>query len=587
MRLLCALSLLLALAPAARGAEVARDGRASLRAVHRGEGVCLAFFHGRARFSEACRRTPYSTFRAIAVPGSDDRFGVAVDRRVATIAVSGRRFATAEARGFDARFALIRANGSHPILRFRDASGALIGAWQKSGGINALPRGLAVRRAGAVRLRAYRGRELRPDPLVIDRVVRDSCVDFRRFRHDTAICLDLSAGPHVASVVLPPCRRAPGLIGGMVPAGTQHVVAVLGNGERRRTDILPLPPRYGSHSFLLRLPRGQAIRNVTAYDDARDVVAREPVMAEPPRRHCPEPGGGELERDLTVELDAPRIPGGGEVAATDGEHALVVVDADDPDGLCAGVDVMPRRSPCGRPSPDPAANTVFRQDGAVAGVLGPEVASVDLELTDGATMAVATTTGEGYTGRYAGRLRFLIATVPRGVVRRAVLRDASGHRLAAGPVVVLDPRVAAARSLAGLEVAALQEAGDVDATARPRLCVRLVGVTLGALELLRDRLLCDHRTGDAPMLALAPCGRPGSALVGVIPRSVRRIRVRLDDGRVVRPLLARLGRALLWIARPPRRVAVAAVIYRHRRVALRLPPRARQCGYAGVHTLID
>jgi hypothetical protein len=143
------------------------------------------------------------------------------------------------------------------------------------------------------------------------------------------------------------------------------------------------------------------------------------------------------------------------------------------------------------------------------------------------------------------------------------------------------------RVLSGLTVAALREAGDVDATARPRLCVRLEGVSLGDLELQRDKLLCDNRTGDAPFLALTPCDRTRSALVGVIPRSARDIRVRLDDGRVVRPLLAKLGRALLWIARPPRRAGVTAVTYRRGRVALRLPPRARQCGYAGVHTLID
>jgi hypothetical protein len=113
----------------------------------------------------------------------------------------------------------------------------------------------------------------------------------------------------------------------------------------------------------------------------------------------------------------------------------------------------------------------------------------------------------------------------------------------------------------------------------------LDGVNLGDLELLRDQLLCDDRTDDAPVLALAPCDRPRSGLVGVIPRSARGIRVRLDDGRVTRPLLAKLGRALLWVARPPRRAAVTGVIYRRHRVALHLPPRSRQCGYVGGHAL--
>jgi hypothetical protein len=585
MRLFGSLALLLVMAPAAHGAEVARNGRASLRAEHRHGGICLTFFHGRAQFGESCRRTPYSTFRAIEVAGSDNRFGVAADSSVATIEVNGRSFATSAADGFDTSFAIIRAHGPSPILRFRDASGDLIGAWQRSGGFDALPRGEAVHRADAVRLLAYRARELRPDPLEIDRIVRDSCVDFQRFRYHTALCLDLSGEPHVTPVVVPPCRHAPGLLGGMVPAVTQRVVVVLGNGDRRRTDVLPLPPRYGTQSFLLPLPDGQAIQRVTAYDDAGQVVARKAVMAEPPPPHCPAAGGGELTSDTSVEFDAPRSPGGGQVAAADGEHRLVVADAGDPQGLCAGVDVMPVHSACRRPSPDPAANTVFRQDGAVAGVLGNEVASVDLLLTDGTTRTVPTTAGEDYTGRYAGRLRFFLAVVPRGVVRRAVLRDTAGHRLAAGPVRVADPKVVGRRTLAGLRVAALEAAGGIDAQARPRLCVRLEGVSLGELARLRDQLLCDDRARDAQALALAPCDRPRSALVGVIPRSARDIRVRLADGRVVRPLLAKLGRALLWIARPPRRAAVAAVVYRHHRIPLRLPPRARQCGYAGGHEL--
>jgi hypothetical protein len=581
MRLIAALALLLVTAPVASGDEVARDDRGSLRVEHRRGDLCLTFFHNRARFGESCGPTPYSTFRAVAVSGSNDRFGVAVDDGVAEIEVNKRSYATASAVGFEARFAIIRARGPSPILRFRDATGALVGAWQEAGGFDALPRGVAVRRARGVLVRVYRGRELRPDPLEIDRVVRNSCIDFQRLGHHTAMCVDVSAQPHVASVVLPPCRRAQGLIGGMVPAATQRVVAVLGNGDRRSTDILPLPPRYGTHSFLLPLPGGQAIRRLTAYDDAGQLVAREPVSAPPPRRDCPEPGGGELVADTAVAFDGLRPPGVSQVAATDGEHRLVVADAADPHGLCAGVDVMPVRSPCGRPSADPAANRVFRQGGAVAGVLGNEVASVDLELTDDTTLAVPTTAGEGYTGRYAGRLRFLVATVPRGVVRRAVLRDTAGHQVAAGRVRVADPEVVGRRTLAGLRVAALQDAGDVDAGSRPRLCVRLEGVGLGGLERLRDGLLCDDSARDAPMLALAPCDRSTSALVGVIPRSARGIRVRLADGRVTRPLLAKLGRSLLWIARPPRRAAVAAVVYRHDRIAFRLPPRARQCGYVG------
>jgi hypothetical protein len=281
-----------------------------------------------------------------------------------------------------------------------------------------------------------------------------------------------------------------------------------------------------------------------------------------------------------------RPAGGAQVAAEDGRHRLLVADAVNPHGLCGGVDALTGRFPCGPPSPDPLVNNVTRQGGAVTGTLGPEVASVDLRLTDGTTRSVPTTTGPAYTGRYAGHVRFFIATVPRGTVATAVLRDAGGHELAAGPVFVADePKLVGRGRLAGLGVTALRVPGVIDTAARSQLCVRLAGVDLGGLELLLDPILCVHRRYSAPVVAAAPCDHRRSALVGVVPRGSHALRVQLADGRTVRPLLAKLGRALLWIARPPRGGRVTGVRYRHHTVPLRLPPRDRQCGYVGVHTL--
>jgi hypothetical protein len=414
-------------------------------------------------------------------------------------------------------------------------------------------------------------------------VISEACVELVRGRSSYGTCVGSGSGRILVDLV-PPCRSAPAVLGGVVPAAADRVSVVLGNGRRLRGPTYTLPARFGARAFALAVPTGQAIRSVTADGEQGEVVATEKVRREPVRADCPFGGSGSTLSDDIGAIGRQRPAGAPQVAATDGDHRLLVADQRGGSGMCIGIDLLPERFPCGPVTPDPQLATVFRQGGAVAAILGSEVAYVDLRLTDGTTRRVPTVPGERYTGRYAGQVRFLVAAVPR--VREAILRDAAGHELTRDLVYVADePQVVGRGRLAGLGVTALRQPGIFDAVARSQLCVRLEGVSLGGLELLGDPILCEHRRSTAPVVALAPCGRPRSALVGVIPRSARGLRVQLADGRTVRPLLAKLGGALLWIARPPRRGRVIAVRYRHHRVPLRLPPRARQCGYVGVGPL--
>src|SRR3712207_337875 len=127
VRLLAAVALLLAIAPAARAAEVARDGDVSVHAVERRGELCLTVYEGAERYDEACAAPPYSAFRFLAASVPEDRFAMAVAPRVAEVDVGGVRYPTVAAEGFDLRFAIGR-NAAAPFVRMYDGAGAAIGA---------------------------------------------------------------------------------------------------------------------------------------------------------------------------------------------------------------------------------------------------------------------------------------------------------------------------------------------------------------------------------------------------------------------------------------------------------------------------
>jgi hypothetical protein len=579
VRFAAAVALVLALAPAAGAAEVAREGAVSLHAeVRRGE-LCLTIFHRARQFGEECGDPPYSAFRVIEVPGPGNTFGLAVAPSVSEVEVAvHRRPSTASAEGFDARFAIVHMRPVH-ILRLFDSAGVMIGA-----NVSAEPletRRVTVARAGGARLMGYRSDQLVPDPIELDRTFTEACVELVRDRSSLGTCVYSGLG-RIRTRLLPACRSAPAVLGGVVPAAADSVVVVLGDGRRLRARTHMLPLIVAARAFALPVPSGQAIRSVTVDGEQGEVVATAAVRHEPAGALCPPTGSRSTVFEDSADLIAQRPAGALQAAATDGGHRLLVADARGERGMCSGIDALPDRLPCGPVTPDPELAAVFRQGGAVAAILGREVASVDLRLTDGSLRRVPTGAGERYTGRYAGHarfgryagdVRFFVAAVPRGTVREAILRDAGGHELARHAVSVRDdPQVAGRRRLAGLRVTALRQPGLVDTELRPELCVHLDGVRLGDLELPGDPFLCERRRADAPLVVTAPCRRARSALVGVA-RPGRVPRVVLADGRVIRPLVAKLGRARLWVARPPRRAAV--------RRPVRLPPRSEQCGYAG------
>ena len=578
MRVLVVVLFSLLLAPAARAAEVARSGDVSLGATHeRGDRICIVTFAARAQTGETCGRTPYTGFRVIDVSGSDDWYGLAVDERTAAVEVDGRRFAAHVAAGFDARFVLLRLPRPRPVLRLLAANGTVIGAVQQLATDDLrFPSHNVLRIAGA-RVAVAPDRELRATPLRYDRVVAQRCVRLLRGRSVTASCLDLPATDEIRSVTLPPCGALPGLLAGIAPASARTVAVTLGSGRVLRAGT---HPALGVRAYALALPGGEAIRGARAADRAGVVVATERLLRAPLRAHCLGPNSAEFSSfDLGLGFLAGLHAAGPEqVAAEAGGHRLLVADANDPSALCAGLDRITRVLGCGPPSLDPELAIVTRQGAFLAGIFGPDVARVDLRLADDTVQQVATTSAPGYTGRFAGRLRFLFVAQPDRV-RRAVLRDAAGHVLNRSEVLLSSPDLAVThRRLAGVGITARHLEFGTDTQRRAGLCAEPVGLSFADVGLPPARLLCDWTAAGRPVLVLAGCERTRIAILGVVAPGVRP-RIILGDGRAFRPLIARLGGARLWIARPPRGAAVTRIVFGARHRSLALPPRAQQCGY--------
>ena len=139
---------------------VAREGDYVLRARYDG-GLCLSLTRGERRVGiGSCTRGPVSTFSPATLFAFDPRApqAFAVADQVATVAFGtparvGRRVPTVAARGFRARFVIAPRPEHDGLLRFFDASGALVGAHQlqpaRFGALTPSPSQVVYRRGGA------------------------------------------------------------------------------------------------------------------------------------------------------------------------------------------------------------------------------------------------------------------------------------------------------------------------------------------------------------------------------------------------------------------------------------------------------
>lgn len=239
------------------------------------------------------------------------------------------------------------------------------------------------------------------------------------------------------------CKERFRLLHGAAPVGTRAVRAELGDGRLVPARLAPYPAA-GTVAYALVLPPGAALRavrlrradgtqeRVTLRSAPLDVIcrAKDARLSASSELIRVDPG-----RPFLSALDrTPVIVPAGPVTEVPGDPGFRV--ADGPDGkLCVAVAGQPLRSfGCGPVTAgygDLVTNldSFERPRGAIV-VVPAAVAAVRLGRRAGALRTVATVGAEGYTGNYAGRVRFL-ATRLRGLddADRVVYLDAAGRVL--------------------------------------------------------------------------------------------------------------------------------------------------------------
>jgi hypothetical protein len=490
------------------------------------------------------------------------------------------------------RFVLLAApNLDEPyLMRFLGADGRVVGATGNPLAPEPVlerPTVFASGRAGGARWRAqaFVDQQLRGTPLEPDRLERVTCVGLTPFRSPALggagflraqACAD--EGPLHAAVVpnvATACRPDGSAVAGLVAARIARLVAVLGDGRRQRVDVHALPAGFGGRrAFAFAEARDTAVRTLEAFDAAGRRVAALPLRVAPSRMDCGGSasvsffsifGSGPLGSDLTPPPGPPRL-----LAADDGARLCFSIGRFGPDG-----------ADCALPPQDPFESRVLRQTTSsgtlVAGVVSADVAQVRVHLGGGAAVAVPTTpTVPGYTGRYAGAVRFF--ALPIAHPRRARVVDpvgAGGRRLGtvAGPDFAFPPS---------------------------RTVLRAGGVRIGAAALRGVPCIAVGAGPCAPNIAglgvTATCAPRRIVITALLDRRATGLEIGLRGGRTVRARIVRVpaGRRvpsrLAVVVLPAGATPVRAVVRhgRTRRASTRpfaVPPATAQCGYGGLTAL--
>jgi len=270
---------------------------------------------------------------------------------------------------------------------------------------------------------------------------------------------------------------------------------------------------------------------------------------------------------------------------------LVARFADHGVQLCDAID-RPLRIPddCALPPTDPAVTYVSTHKTATGrflfGVVPAEIAAARVTLHDRTTQTFAAGPLTGYAGIYAGALRQIAADLPgpRTVDRIELLDDRgrvlngdAGFEVSYGPDVTVLP---AAGGVPAVHASAVRS-GDYRAT-----CI--------GFRAISDAARCDGggfatTTGAHSITVHVPCAPRRILVSAVLARRGDRLVLRTTDGREVTARTARLPAAAGALAgryyalatlRPDEGLASAIIRGRaSRRLAIGLPPAARQCGY--------
>ena len=551
---------------------VARSGAFDIRATEKGGNLCITLRRERHYQGQECGRIPRSPQRPLSIfpDVGVHNYASAVPPSVRIAETEDRsgkreRHRTFSAPGFSARFVLIPAPPRAVFVRFYGADGTLLG-------MDAGPEGYIGFHENATpvlgeSVTAYTEPRIAPTPDQPDRIATLACIDVANSRGGGGQCED-------NSIVLLSSCDGPGIAGGIVAADVVSVRLTLGTGAAFVIPAVALPAVFGGRRAIgAEVPRGEAVREAVALDAAGQGIARTAVGT-PPGQSCASADRGDDGFGGYIEPTSP--PAGAVVVASAGGPPLVVADQDDL--LCVALGAL-EAGYCPFAPVDSDEPTLLERGGTVAGALSRDASRVTLELDRGPAITVGTTDGAAYTGRWAGRVRFFAAPVPAGRhVTGAVVRDAAGTIIGVSPDGV--PRPAGRRTLFERDGQGLQVARDEE----ERPCVTAFATD----PLPVPRFCTDPNPGtpiDGPIwpyggAVVVPCAPRRALAYGDVPDRLRLPEVVLDGNRTLRTRrIKRPGNDDVWFAFLPD-AGVRGLRAGKQRVALRLPPASRQCGYA-------
>ena len=457
-----------------------------------------------------------------------------------------------------------------PWLRLYSDAGGRVLAGEDEGFERPLveaPTTLAEGRSGGKRwrLRAVSRLRLAPTPLDRARIGREVCIGIAAGRSSsTGVCHMPDAIVEGDLVATPDSECGRTLLPVVTRSGVARVEAVLGDGRRARVALVDVPARLvpGRRAGALIVDGAVAVRRLEGFDARGRRVERFDTFT-PPARPC-RPGFS----GSTVYVSVGGFDGWSGPLRFAARHGRVRL-------FVALGDFDPQRRDCSRPSGIAAEASLFvRRAGGraiVAGLVAPEVASVEVTV-DGRVQRLPTV-GDipGYGGQYRDALRFVTLEVPATArLGRARFLDATGREIERQQQV--DPRVpeiAARRTvrLGGVTLTLRQIAMGV-------IGYPCVGVETPALELCRP--------ADQSLASIvATCSPRRLVIFGAGSRTLRSVRVTTSVG-TRHARLVPVGRRRVWVVVLPARARVRAIYWtagQRRSARPELPAAASQCGY--------
>jgi hypothetical protein len=570
MRIALTTVLLLLLTTPAQAAPrtVARFGEFTLQAqMTKGE-LCITLRRNRHYQGQECGPIPRSPHRPLHVfPDIGfNNYASAVPPSVAYVereSPGGRRkrYPAAAAEGFAAHFVIVPTPPGVMFVRFYAADGTLLGIDGGQAGYITWDTDRTIlvgeHRFGA---EAYTEPRLAPTPDQADRLLTLACVDVANDSGGSGVC---NADTDNAVVVMGSCR-GPDLIGGFVAPAVASVRFTLGSGAQHVVTPIALAPRFnGWRGIGSQVPAGEAVRDATALDVQGQPLAHVEIGTAPGRQPCAGTDQGDDRFSGNLE---PVTPPPGVVVASDGAVPLLV--ADQGERLCVAL-VGLGAGNCPAAPVDSDEPDLQRRGNTVAAALSRDADRVTLRFNRGPDLTVKTTDGPAYTGRWAGRVRFVIAHVPPGrTVKRVTVRNAAGAIIGLGKGVA--PTVTRIRELTdGLELVRSADGWR---------CVRAISPHAPAF-------CTDPDPGtqiDGPFLpyhaaVVVTCEPRRAIAYGRLPDQLAVPRVVLA-GRSVKPRRIALKGDDAWVAVLPD-APVRGLRSGKRSVKLRLPPASAQCGY--------